>query len=158
VNDATHRLTLRSDGKLYGRFPVSLGAPNTPTFRGIKVIMEQVPKVCMTNTAHTYYECGIKWDSRLTYTGEYLHAAPWNCIGHPGCTGPSNNIGHADSSNGCTNLLPQDAKRLYHFLRIGDVIEYPNADGPLMTMARGYGDWNVPWSRWQTGGLVPTQT
>lgn len=158
VNDVTHRLTIRSDGHFYGRFPVSLGAASTPTFRGIKVIMEQLPTVCMTNTAHTYNECGIKWDSRLTYSGEYLHAAPWNCVGHPGCTGPGNNIGHADSSNGCTNLLPQDADRLYHFLRIGDVIEYPNADGPPMTLGRGYGDWNLSWSQWQTGGLVSTNT
>lgn len=156
VDDATHALTVHSDGRFYGRFPVSLGASSTPTFRGTKVIMEQLPSVCMTDTRHTYNECGIKWDSRLTYSGEYLHAAPWNCTGHPGCTGPGNNIGHADSSNGCTNLLPTDAYRLYHFLRTGDVIEYPNADGPPMTLGRGYGDWNLTWSQWQSGGLVST--
>lgn len=156
VNDATHTLTITSDGHHYGTFPVSLGAPSTPTFNGIKVIMEQVATVCMTDTSHTYNECGIKFDSRLTYSGEYLHSAPWNCTGAPGCTGPSNNIGHADSSNGCTNLLPNDAERLYHFLRVGDVIKYPNADGPAMTMGKGYGDWNLPWSEWRTGGLVPT--
>jgi lipoprotein-anchoring transpeptidase ErfK/SrfK len=146
VNDANHTLTIHSDGKFYGRFPVSLGAPNTPTFRGTKVIMEQVPTVCMHDAAHTYYECGIKWDQRLTYSGEYLHSAPWNIA----------NIGHRDTSNGCTNLLPNVAVRLYHFLHIGDVIEYPNADGPPMTLGRGYGDWNLSWSQWQTGGLIST--
>jgi lipoprotein-anchoring transpeptidase ErfK/SrfK len=157
VDDASHTLTITNDGRHYGTFPVSLGAPATPTFRGIKVIMEQLPSVCMTDTRHTYNECGIKWDSRVTRTGEYLHAAPWNCTGAPGCTGPQNNIGHADSSNGCTNLLPNDALRLYHFLRIGDVIEYPNADGHPMTMNDGYGDWNVPWSQWRSGGSVRTE-
>ena len=157
VNDATHRLTIRSDGKFYGRFPVSLGAPQTPTFRGIKVIMEQLPTVCMTNIRHTYHECGIKWDQRLTYSGEYLHSAPWNCIGPAGCTGPEDNIGRADSSNGCTNLLPDVAYRLYRFLHVGDVIEYPNASGPPMTLARGYGDWNLSWSQWQTGGALSIQ-
>jgi lipoprotein-anchoring transpeptidase ErfK/SrfK len=147
VDDSRHILTIHSDGKLYGRFPVSLGAPNTPTFRGTKVIMEQRPTVCMHDTAGTYYECGIKWDQRLTYSGEYLHSAPWN-VG---------NIGHTDTSNGCTNLLPNDALRLYHFLRIGDVVEYPNADGPPMTLGKGYGDWNLTWSQWQTGGALSTQ-
>ena len=158
VDAATHKLTVTDDGKLWGTFPVSLGADATRTRRGTKVIMEKYPTTCMHDTNGTYYECGIKWDQRLTYTGEYLHAAPWNCTGHPGCTGPANNIGHADSSNGCTNLWPQVAKRLYHFLRIGDVIEYPNASGPPMTLGKGYGDWNLSWSQWQTGGLVSTRT
>ena len=56
----------------------------------------------------TYYECGIKFDQRLTYDGEYLHSAPWNVY----------NITHGiDSSNGCTNLLPADAQKLYELPR-----------------------------------------
>jgi hypothetical protein len=38
------------------------------------------------------------------------------------------------------------------------VISYPNANGPAMTLGAGYGDWNVPWSEWLTGGLYPTTT
>ena len=94
-----------------------------------------------------YYECGIKYDQRLTYGGEYLHAAPWNVY----------NIDHGvDSSNGCTNLLPADAAKLYGFLEIGDVVQYPNANGGKMQLGQGYGDWNVPWAQWQTGGAVAT--
>jgi len=158
VNDATHRLTVVSDGKQWPNssttFPVSLGASNTPTKRGIKVIMEKGLSICMHGPG--YDECGIKYTQRLTYDGEYLHSAPWNCTGSPGCTGPGNNIGRADSSNGCTNLTPTDAKKLYDFLEIGDVVQYPNASGPLMGLGDGYGDWNVPWPQWQTGGLYRT--
>jgi lipoprotein-anchoring transpeptidase ErfK/SrfK len=149
-------MTVTSDGKTWGTFPVSLGASQTRTRRGVKVIMEKVPTVCMHNVQHTYFECGIKWDQRLTYDGEYLHSAPWNCIKGPGCTGPSNNIGHANSSNGCTNLRPADAIRLYHFLQVGDVVRYPNADGQLMQLGDGYGDWNIPWDQWLGGGLYRT--
>ena len=149
VNDtgSPHTLTIRSDGKFYGTFPVSLGADKTRTRNGVKVIMEQLPKVCMHDVNNTYYECGIKFDQRLTYDGEYLHAAPWN-------VGNINN--GVDSSNGCTNLLPADAERLFHFLEVGDVVEYPNANGGRMQIGDGYGDWNVPWGQWQTGGLIPT--
>ena len=144
VNAFTHKLTVVSDGVTWGSFPVSLGASSTRTRHGIKIIMEKLPTVCMHDTNHTYYECGIKDDQRLTYDGEYLHAAPWNTY----------NIDHGiDSSNGCTNLHPADALKLYGFLEIGDVVNYPNATGAHMAMGDGYGDWNVPWGQWQTGGL-----
>ena len=156
VDDSTHRLTVTSDGKPWGTFAVSLGASDTATRNGIKVIMERLPTVCMHDIAGSYYECGIKLDQRLTYDGEYLHAAPWNCVGYPGCVGPENNIGRGDSSNGCTNLRPADARKLYDFLEVGDVVSYPNANGRRMQIGDGYGDWNVPWSVWQTGGLIPS--
>lgn len=145
VNDATHKLTITSDGKKYGTFNVSLGAANTPTAHGTKVIMEKGVSICMSGPG--YNECGIKYTQRLTYGGEYLHSAPWNI---------SNIDNGIDSSNGCTNLLPADAEKLYHYLRVGDVVQYPNANGPAMSLGAGYGDWNVDWGTWQTGGLVST--
>ncbi len=150
VDESTHRLTLTVDGKVAGRYPVSLGARATPTAHGTKVIMEKGASICMSGPG--YHECGVRYTQRLTYGGEYLHAAPWNCVGHPQCVGPQHNIGSGDSSNGCTNLLPVDAQHLYATLRIGDIVKFPNADGPKMTMAAGYGDWNVSWTEWLTGG------
>lgn len=146
VDDATHRMSVTSDGKQIGTFPVSLGARNTPTASGTKVVMGMGASICMRGPG--YYECGIKYTQRLTYSGEYLHAAPWNMV----------NIARGvDSSNGCTNLLPADAKQLYQLARVGDVVQYPNASGRPMTMGGGYGDWNVPWRVWQRGGLAPTR-
>jgi lipoprotein-anchoring transpeptidase ErfK/SrfK len=148
VDDASGRLTVVSDGKQWPdastTFPVSLGASATRTRRGIKVIMEKGNSICMHGPG--YSECGVRYTQRLTYDGEYLHAAPWNTY----------NIAHGiDSSNGCTNLYTTDAKKLYDFLEIGDVVRYPNANGNLMGLGDGYGDWNVPWPQWQTGGLYP---
>lgn len=144
VDDSAHRITVNSDGEQKYQFKVSLGADDTPTAHGTKVIMEKGVSICMRGPG--YYECGVKYTQRLTYGGEYLHSAPWN----------TSNINRGvDSSNGCTNLHPQDAKTLYDFMRIGDVVEYPNANGPSMTMGMGYGDWNVPWAEWQSGGAVP---
>ena len=144
VDDTTHTLNLVSDGAPAGTFAVSLGASKTPTASGTKVIMEKGTSICMTGPG--YHECGVKWTQRLTYGGEYLHAAPWNIA----------NLGRADSSNGCTNLSPADAASLYKLLEIGDVVTFPNANGPKMALSAGYGDWNVPWATWLTGGVVPT--
>ncbi|MGH3261522.1 MAG: L,D-transpeptidase, partial [Trebonia sp.] len=109
VNDSTHQLTVVSDGKPWATFPVSLGSlkAHTPTARGTKVVMEKLASVCMSGNppnAPPYHECGVKYDQRLTYGGEYLHAAPWNTY----------NIDHGiNSSNGCTNLYDSVAKKLY---------------------------------------------
>ena len=147
VNNATHTITITSDGKQVYKFPVSLGASNTPTARGVKVIMEKGVSICMTGPG--YHECGVKYTQRLTYGGEYLHAAPWNT------TNIRNGV---NSSNGCTNLYTDDAKTLYDYLRVGDVVSYPNANGPAMSLGAGYGDWNISWSQWLTGGAVSTTT
>jgi len=145
VDDSSHKLTVMNGGELWGTFPVSLGADNTPTRSGTKVIMEKGRSICMSGPG--YSECGVKFTQRLTYDGEYLHSAPWNVY----------NINHGvDSSNGCTNLLPTDAQKLYGFLGVGDVVIYPNANGGRMQIGQGYGDWNVSWAQWQTGGLIPT--
>ena len=153
VSNRKHELTVMNNGTKWGTFPVSLGASNTPTLRGTKVIMEKGLDISMTGPG--YYDPHVKYTQRLTYGGEYLHAAPWNCTDTAqGCTGPANNIGHANSSNGCTNLRPADAETLYHILRIGDIVTHPDADGPAMTMGAGYGDWNVSWAQWRTGGAV----
>jgi lipoprotein-anchoring transpeptidase ErfK/SrfK len=145
VDNYTHKLTLVTDGKVEGVYPVSLGASNTPTAQGIKVIMEKGASICMSGPG--YNICGVKYTQRLTYGGEYLHAAPWNTY----------NIDHGiNSSNGCTNLHLSDAQKLYGLLEIGDVVDYPNANGPRMLLGDGYGDWNVPWGQWLTGGLYAT--
>lgn len=146
VNDVTHQISVSSDGKPRWVFPVSLGAGNSPTSRGTKVIMEKGRSLCMSGPG--YHQCGVKFTQRLTYGGEYLNAAPWN----------EYNIAHGiDTSNGCTNLLPKDADTLFHSLLVGDIVQYPNAPGPAMTLGAGYGDWNVDWSTWQRGGLISTR-
>jgi lipoprotein-anchoring transpeptidase ErfK/SrfK len=144
VDSKSLRLTVKSDGKTYGTFPVSLGASNTPTARGTKVIMEKGADISMTGPG--YYDPHVQWTQRLTYGGEYLHSAPWN-VG---------NLGVRSTSNGCTNLSPAVAKQLFSYLEIGDVVQYPNASGPPMQLGQGYGDWNVTWSNWLTGGAVHT--
>jgi lipoprotein-anchoring transpeptidase ErfK/SrfK len=143
VDATTLKMTVTADGAPFGVYPVSLGAKKTPTAHGIKVIMEKGLDIEMKGPG--YDDPHVKYTQRLTYGGEYLHSAPWNVA----------NIGHRSTSNGCTNLLPADAKKLYGTFKIGDVFIYPNANGPAMTLGAGYGDWNVDWATWQTGGVLP---
>jgi Uncharacterized protein conserved in bacteria len=145
VDDKTHRLTVMANGKRVGSFPVSLGTPAEPTRPGIKVIMEKPGTVKLSGPG--FHDLPVHYAQRLTYGGEYLIAAPWNA---------ANIKAGVDSSNGCTNLLTANAKKLFSMLEIGDVVTFEHTDGPTMTIGSGYGDWNVPWSTWLTGGLVRT--
>jgi lipoprotein-anchoring transpeptidase ErfK/SrfK len=92
------------------------------------------------------YDLKVPWSVRVTNSGEFIHSASWN----------GGNIGRRSTSHGCTNLTESDAKKYYDFAEVGDVTEYVNTGGPKMPSWDGYGDWNVAWAQWQTGGTVPT--
>jgi lipoprotein-anchoring transpeptidase ErfK/SrfK len=152
INCDTKRMRVTSDGHLVKALPVSCGAAKTPTYHGVKVVMqkgEQAPGTGKLRPDGAVrmrgpgYDEIVDWSVRITRSGEYIHAAPWN-----------SEIGRMSTSNGCTNLFTADAKWFYGFARIGDVAEYPVTDGPLMPSWDGFGDWNVSWPQWARGGLL----
>jgi len=146
VDAHAHTLTLIRDGTKFGTYPVSVGLASSPTHRGIKIVTDKQSTACLHDIGSTSYECGIRFVQRLTENGEFLLAAPWNVA----------NIGVVNTTSGGTELLPADAQTLFDTLQVGDVIDYPNADGPI-TEASNDGYWNVSWSTWSTGGLVRTR-
>ncbi|MGA8116059.1 MAG: L,D-transpeptidase [Actinocatenispora sp.] len=160
VDCTAERMTVVSDGRKVRTMPTSCGAAKTPTHTGTKVLMQKgeadpktgkmrpdgaVRMVSDRSAAEPYDEV-VPWSVRVTNSGEYVHAAAWN----------GGNIGHRSTSNGCTNLNVGDAKWFYGFSSIGDVVTYTRTGGSAMPTWDGYGDWNVPWSTWQDGGVVPT--
>ena len=158
VDGASEQMTVTSDGKLVRTMPVSLGAAATPTYTGTAIVEQKgedqpgtdtlrpTGEVRMIGTGSDQYDLLVPWSVRVTNSGEYIHAASWN----------GGNIGRRSTSNGCTNLNVGDAQWFYAFAQIGDVVTYTNTGGPAMPYWDGYGDWNLPWSVWQTGGLLST--
>ena len=144
VDDSTNTLMVRTDGVSVATFPVSLGAPKTPTFGGTKVIMSKQQQVRLKGPG---YDEVVPYALRLTYSGEYL-------VGVPSAYASIQK--RLDVSNGCTDLVKADAERLYGMLGVGDPVEYVNGKGPSMSFTDGFGDWNVPWPLWLKGGLLPT--
>jgi lipoprotein-anchoring transpeptidase ErfK/SrfK len=141
IDGHTERMIVTSDGKQVFSFPVSLGKASTPTFSGVKVVMEKDRVQRMTGPG---YDLKVPWSVRITNSGEFVHSASWN----------GGNIGQRSTSHGCTNLTAADAKRFFSFAQVGDVTVYTHTGGPTMPSWDGYGDWNVPWSTWQAGGLL----
>ena len=140
VDSASLRMSVYSDAKIVRVLGVSLGKATTPTYSGTKVVMEKNRVERMIGPGYNEL---VPWSVRVTNSGEFIHAAPWN-------TG----IGAVSTSNGCTNLSVADATWFFKFSVLGDVVQYPNAAGPTMPSWDGYGDWNVSWSTWQAGGKL----
>jgi lipoprotein-anchoring transpeptidase ErfK/SrfK len=143
IDGHTERMTVTSDGKRMFSFPVSLGKADTPTFKGVKVVMEKDKVQRMKGPG---YDLKVPWSVRITNSGEFVHSASWN----------GGNIGQRSTSHGCTNLNVSDAKRYFAFAAIGDVTVFTNTGGPTMPSWDGYGDWNIAWNTWQSGGILKT--
>ncbi|MGB9378914.1 MAG: L,D-transpeptidase [Mycobacteriales bacterium] len=141
INPATLRMTVTSDGQVARVLPVSLGKPGHRTFAGIKVVSEKSnPRRMISDppTGPGSYNVLVPWSVRVTNSGEFVHAAPWN-----------SQVGQSDQSHGCTNLNTADAKWFYNFSTIGDVVvTSPGPGMPPMRAWDGWGDWNVAWGTW----------
>ncbi|WP_374456555.1 Ig-like domain-containing protein [Nocardioides sp.] len=151
VNARTHQMQVFSNGTLLRTIPITTGKPGFTTRSGTKVIIEKFAEKRMNsetvginrNSPEAYDIDDVKWAMRVTYSGEFLHAAPWS-VGSQG---------HANVSHGCTGMSTADAGWLYAMSRRGDVVEYTGTDRP-MTLENGYGDWNLSFADWKQGSAL----
>jgi lipoprotein-anchoring transpeptidase ErfK/SrfK len=152
VNMDTHQMRVFRDGKLIRTIPITTGQqPKFTTRSGIKVIVEKYRKKRMNsetvgidpNGPDGYNIAGVEYAMRVTYSGEFVHAAPWS-VGSQG---------HANVSHGCTGMSTTNAAWLYNESMIGDVVEYTGSDKP-MTLTNGIGDWNLPFADYAKGSSL----
>lgn len=129
------------NGKLVYSAPVSLGMPGFLTRDGIKVVMERYRvKRMISNLPGAVYDVESPYALRLTNSGEFMHAAPWNTA----------NIGYRHTSHGCTNFTMSDAKWMYENLLRGDPVIFTGTGLDTMTIDNGFGEWNVSWREWKS--------
>jgi lipoprotein-anchoring transpeptidase ErfK/SrfK len=149
VNAQTHQMKVFSNGKLLRTLPITTGKAGFTTRSGTKVIIEKFPSKRMNSetvgiTGSEAYDLdNVQWAMRLTYSGEFIHAAPWS-VGSQG---------YANVSHGCTGMSTENAKWLYDMSRRGDVVEYTGTDRP-MTFDNGYGDWNESFQEFKQGSAA----
>jgi lipoprotein-anchoring transpeptidase ErfK/SrfK len=142
-------MTVTRNGKVIRTAPVSLGRSSYPTRSGVKVIMTREVSHRMRSetvgiTGDDAYDIVVPYALRITYSGEFLHGAPWN-----------GNIGSANTSHGCTNLRLSDAKWLYNSSLIGDPVITTGTRLQAESRGNGIGaDWNVGWAKWVAGSAL----
>jgi lipoprotein-anchoring transpeptidase ErfK/SrfK len=151
VNAQTDQMQVFSNGKLLRTIPITTGKPGFTTRSGIKVIIEKFRTKRMNSETvgiaqdnPEYYNIDdVEYAMRVTYSGEFLHAAPWSVASQ----------GHANVSHGCTGMSTANAGWLYAMSKRGDVVEYTGTDRP-MEPTNGYGDWNIPFQTYAKGSAL----
>ena len=128
------------DGKFERKVPVSLGKATWETASGIKAIMERYYVKRMVNPGpREPYDVNVPFALRLTPSGEYLHAAPWNTW----------NLGVANTSHGCTNLSYEEGQWFYENALEGDPV-ITKGTGVELDWWEGPGaSWNIDWAEWK---------
>lgn len=151
VDAQTHQMRVFQNGQLLRTFPITTGKPGFITRSGVKVIIEKFREKRMNSETvgidrddpEAYDIDDVEYAMRVTYSGEFIHAAPWS-VGSQGS---------ANVSHGCTGMSTTDAGWLYNLTKRGDVVEYTGTDRP-MTLDNGYGDWNASYADWSEGSAL----
>ncbi|MGW4163531.1 Ig-like domain-containing protein [Streptomyces sp. NPDC004788] len=155
VADASeHYMTVKKNGEVINTIPVTTGKPGFSTRNGIKVVLGKEYYVRMRGTSigisegsSDSYDLPVYYATRVTWSGEYVHAAPWS-VGSQGV---------ANVSHGCVGMSTGNAAWFYENVRPGDIVQVVNSEGEMMdTFGNGFGDWNMPWDKWHKGSALVT--
>jgi lipoprotein-anchoring transpeptidase ErfK/SrfK len=149
---ATHQLTLLRDGEAVRTVPVTTGKPGFDTRNGTKVVLGQEAVVRMQSStvgiaagSSESYDLDVYWATRVTWSGEYVHAAPWSVDAQ----------GVANISHGCTGMSTENARWFFDNVRRGDIVRVVGSLGPEMApFGNGFGDWNLSWEQWLSGSVA----
>lgn len=144
ISDATKQMQVFQNDKLVKTFPVSLGAPDTPSSTGHMVIMTREAEALWVYSADDQLD--VKYAERLTGDGEYIHAAPWSVADQ----------GHDDVSHGCTNLSPDNAAWVYSNSKIGDPVTVSGTVKHLES-GNGWTVWDMSWAAYVKGSAIGQQ-
>ncbi|MFF4485632.1 Ig-like domain-containing protein [Streptomyces sp. NPDC001544] len=153
VTDASsHQMTVYKNGAVINEIPVTTGKPGFETRNGVKVVLEKQSFVRMRGTtvgiaegSSDSYDLPVYYATRVTWSGEYVHAAPWS-VGSQGS---------ANVSHGCTGMSTSNAEWFFDTIHQGDIVKVVNSNGdPMEPFGNGFGDWNVDWNKWRTGSAL----
>lgn len=139
------QLTLTRDGQRVRTIPISGGTPggDKASWRGTTVLMSKEGTINMNSETvglGNSYNKMVDYSMRLSWSGTYAHAAPWNAA----------YFGKANHSSGCIGMSDANAATLYGEVRVGDPFEIKGQDTKgLIAPNNGFGEWNLSWSDWQ---------
>ncbi|MEV0169621.1 Ig-like domain-containing protein [Streptomyces sp. NPDC050803] len=153
VTDASsHWMTVYKNGEEINSMPVTTGKPGFETRNGVKVVLGKEYFVRMRGTSigiaegsSESYDLPVYYATRVTWSGEYVHAAPWS-VGSQGS---------ANVSHGCTGMSTGNAEWFFDNVREGDLVKVVNSYGDTMEpFGNGFGDWNLAWKKWRKGSAL----
>jgi lipoprotein-anchoring transpeptidase ErfK/SrfK len=157
VDDKAKTLTVTVNGAVKYTWPTSLGRPEYVTRTGDYIVLEKLPiremtsctaKITCDKKSPDYYDLQVQWATRLSWSGTFIHAAPWDAAKQ----------GLVDSSHGCIHLTIDRAKTYFDLAQYGDLVTVKNTGRPIGDLIAhgdpGASDWNTDWTAWVDGSAL----
>jgi lipoprotein-anchoring transpeptidase ErfK/SrfK len=141
VNTSGHYMKVFRNGKHIYTWPISSGKPGDDTPNGTFLTIDKGNPVEMKPAdikpgQPGYYDVKVNWSVRFTWSGDYIHSAPWS-VGEQG----SSNVSH-----GCVNLGPSYAPTYYRMELPGSPVKVSGS--PMHgVFGDGWTDWFLSWNR-----------
>jgi lipoprotein-anchoring transpeptidase ErfK/SrfK len=116
VNVVSKQMYLYDNGQLTGSYPISAGAPETPTPLGKYQIYSKLRIQDMKGfnpNGTKYFQPNVRWINYFLPGGYAVHGNYWR---------PSSWFGAVNSSHGCVSLPDSQAKEVYDWAPIGTTV------------------------------------
>jgi lipoprotein-anchoring transpeptidase ErfK/SrfK len=139
------------NGKLARTIPITGGKSGFDTRSGTKLIIEKFEVKRMDAATvgiqpgdPEYYDIpDVQYAQRVTYSGEFLHAAPWSVYAQ----------GSFNVSHGCVGMSTDNAAWLFSITHRGDPVETSGTDRG-MEPGNGWTDWNMSFKQYKAGSAL----
>ncbi len=141
VNTSRHVMTVYKNGRHIYTWPISSGKPGDDTPNGTFLTIDKGNPVTMKPAdikpgQPGYYDVRVAYSVRFTWSGDYIHSAPWSV----------SNQGNSNVSHGCVNLGPSYAPIYYNMEVPGDPVTVSGS--PVHGVwDDGWTDWFLSWSQ-----------
>jgi len=148
ADDNTKMVTVEQNGQVVRSMATSMGKNSSPTDNGVYILSDRFDRMTMDSSTYGVasnspngYRTKVDWATRMSYSGIFMHSAPWSVWAQ----------GSVNTSHGCLNLSPADARWVYENAKRGDIAIVKNTVGGTLSGVDGLGDWNIPWPQWKAG-------
>ncbi len=139
------------DGSLARTIAITGGKPGYETRSGTKLIVEKFESKRMDAATvgvqpgdPEYYNIPeVQYAQRVTFTGEFLHAAPWSVYAQ----------GAYNVSHGCVGMSTEDGAWLFGVTHRGDPVEVTGTSRGLED-GNGWTDWNGSWKDYKSASAL----
>ncbi|WP_035781004.1 L,D-transpeptidase [Arthrobacter sp. H14] len=147
VDNKTKEMKAYINGELVRTMPATLGMKEWPSTSGVHVVMGQQRYADFNagtiglepGDEHYYPPLTVEYASRISQSGEFVHAALEEALPY---------LGSLNVSHGCIGLSEANAGWFYKNFGTGDVVKITNSNGAELAPLDGYGDWNISWEDW----------
>ncbi|MDO4909383.1 MAG: Ig-like domain-containing protein [Corynebacterium sp.] len=151
VDDSNKIITVTKNGEVVKTMPTSMGNAQNPTPNGVYTVGDRYDSIVMDSStfglavdAPGGYRSNVQYATQLSYSGIFVHSAPWSVWAQ----------GNTDTSHGCLNVSPENAKWFLDFSKRGDLVVVSGTQGGTLSGTDGLGDWNIPWETWKAGNAT----